>query len=85
MSNLEREGAVVDEVLHHQCRGQTLHPGESGQVLVVEPLERGKIPLDGPHEVVGLTEQSLGLDDLWHPGEGLLEGADRPPGLLPAA
>ena len=42
----EREGAVLDNALHDKGRGQSLHSRQSGDRVVVEPLEGWEISCD---------------------------------------
>lgn len=69
----QREGSVVDDALHEERGTQALDAGESGDALVVNPLEGGQVAGDDAQEVVGLTEETLCLQDVGDVGDGLFE------------
>jgi len=59
------------DALHDEGGAEALDAGESGEALVVELLEGGEVCGDDAQEVVGLTEEPLGLPDVGDGGDGL--------------
>jgi hypothetical protein len=69
-----RQGAWVDDVLHHDRRGETAQPRQGGESVVVEPLEAGEVDRDDPQKIVRVAEEALRLQDLRDRAERALEG-----------
>ena len=72
----QRQRPVLDDTLHDEGRAEALEAGEGGEALVVELLEGGQVGGDDAQEVVGLTEEPLGLADVRDGGDGLFERVD---------
>ena len=72
----DRQGPVFDDALHDEGGAQSLYSGEVGESLVVELLERGKVTADDPEQIIGIAEESLGLDDVRHRSDRILEGRE---------
>jgi hypothetical protein len=54
------QGPVIDNALHYDCRGEPVHAGKSGELLVTQGLVGGQVGGGDPQQVVGVAEQALG-------------------------
>jgi hypothetical protein len=52
---------VLDDVLHHEGRGEFWTPGRGGELGVVELLEGGQVSGEDLEQVVGFAEEALGV------------------------
>jgi hypothetical protein len=70
---------VLDDTLHDEGGAEALHAGEAGKTFVVELLESVQVGGDDAQEVVGFTEEPLGLPDVRDGGDGFFEVVDSVP------
>src|SRR5688572_29713805 len=80
---LQRQGPVLDDTLHDEGGAEPLDAGEGGEALIVELLIGGQVGGDDAQQVVGLTEEPLGLPDVGDGRDSLFERVDG--GAVPAA
>ena len=73
----EGEGPLLDDAFHHDRRGEPLHAGQGGQLLVAEGLVGVEVGGGHPDQVVGVAEEPLRVADLGDLGQALLEPGDR--------